>query len=44
MNVYDVRLEDDVPFCGMQWPPELKNISSYLTVGLPSRRHVVLAV
>ncbi|KAI6152409.1 alpha beta-hydrolase [Pisolithus tinctorius] len=24
-NVYDVRLEDDEPYCGMQWPPELAN-------------------
>ncbi|KAG1752379.1 alpha beta-hydrolase [Suillus paluster] len=31
VNIYDVRLEDDEPFCGMQWPPDLKNISSYLT-------------
>ncbi|KAH7926806.1 alpha beta-hydrolase [Leucogyrophana mollusca] len=30
VNIYDVRLEDDYPFCGMQWPPDLKNISSYL--------------
>ena len=33
VNIYDVRLEDDAPFCGMQWPPDLKNISSYLAVG-----------
>ncbi|OAX43364.1 carboxypeptidase KEX1 [Rhizopogon vinicolor AM-OR11-026] len=30
VNVYDVRLEDDEPACGMQWPPDLKDISSYL--------------
>ncbi|KAJ8594013.1 carboxypeptidase KEX1 [Rhizopogon salebrosus TDB-379] len=30
VNIYDVRLEDDAPFCGMQWPPDLRNISSYL--------------
>ncbi|KIK40071.1 hypothetical protein CY34DRAFT_88000 [Suillus luteus UH-Slu-Lm8-n1] len=39
VNVYDVRLEDDEPFCGLQWPPELKNISSYL-----NRRDVVRAL
>jgi len=33
VNVYDVRLEDDEPACGMQWPPDLKDISSYLAVG-----------
>ncbi|KAH7887403.1 alpha beta-hydrolase [Phlebopus sp. FC_14] len=30
LNIYDVRLEDDNPYCGMQWPPDLKNISTYL--------------
>ncbi|KAG1735006.1 alpha beta-hydrolase [Suillus lakei] len=39
VNVYDVRLEDDAPFCGMQWPPDLKNISSYL-----ARRDVIRAL
>lgn len=29
-NIYDVRLEDDEPYCGMQWPPELKNVTTYL--------------
>lgn len=29
-NVYDVRLEDDEPYCGMQWPPELANVTTYL--------------
>ena len=33
LNMYDVRLEDDAPYCGMQWPPDLRNISSYLAVG-----------
>lgn len=36
-NVYDVRLEDDDPYCGMQWPPELKNITIYLDVTTPIR-------
>lgn len=29
-NVYDVRLKDDHPSCGMQWPPDLTNIEPYL--------------
>ncbi|EGO27752.1 carboxypeptidase KEX1 [Serpula lacrymans var. lacrymans S7.9] len=29
-NVYDVRLQDTFPACGMNWPPELKNVTSYL--------------
>lgn len=29
-------MEDDQPYCGLQWPPELNNISSYLAV-CPSR-------
>ncbi|KAG1806423.1 alpha beta-hydrolase [Suillus plorans] len=39
VNVYDVRLEDDEPYCGMQWPPDLKNISSYL-----ARKDVIRAL
>ncbi|KIJ69816.1 hypothetical protein HYDPIDRAFT_104447 [Hydnomerulius pinastri MD-312] len=39
VNIYDVRLEDDNPYCGMQWPPDLKNISSYL-----ARKDVVSAL
>ncbi|THH18196.1 hypothetical protein EW146_g2731 [Bondarzewia mesenterica] len=30
MNIYDVRLNDDQPACGMNWPPDLKNITTYL--------------
>ncbi|THH27823.1 hypothetical protein EUX98_g6359 [Antrodiella citrinella] len=30
MNMYDVRLEDDIPACGMNWPPDLKDIGTYL--------------
>ncbi|PCH40983.1 KEX1 protein [Wolfiporia cocos MD-104 SS10] len=29
-NIYDVRLEDEYPACGMQWPPDLKDIYTYL--------------
>jgi len=32
MNIYDVRLDDDRPACGMNWPPPLKNITRYLDV------------
>lgn len=32
MNVYDVRLEDDMPYCGLQWPPDLQNVTKYLAV------------
>ncbi|KAL1690074.1 Alpha/Beta hydrolase protein [Schizophyllum commune] len=30
MNVYDVRLDDTYPDCGMNWPPEVKPIGTYL--------------
>jgi len=30
LNVYDVRLKDAIPACGMNWPLDLKNITSYL--------------
>ncbi|KAA1466528.1 alpha/beta-hydrolase [Dentipellis sp. KUC8613] len=30
MNVYDVRLDDIQPACGMNWPPDLKNVTTYL--------------
>jgi len=36
MNVYDVRLTDDYPACGMSWPPELSDVYMYLRVRLPS--------
>lgn len=32
MNVYDVRLYDEVPACGMNWPPGLQEVTSYLDV------------
>jgi len=34
LNIYDVRLKDDIPACGMNWPTDLKNITSYLRVRL----------
>ncbi|OJD19259.1 hypothetical protein AJ78_00789 [Emergomyces pasteurianus Ep9510] len=30
INVYDVRLTDEYNACGMNWPPDLKNIEPYL--------------
>ncbi|KAL7416128.1 Alpha/Beta hydrolase protein [Mrakia frigida] len=30
MNVYDVRLTDEYPACGMNWPPELSDVYTYL--------------
>ncbi|WVQ96226.1 hypothetical protein IAU59_003330 [Kwoniella sp. CBS 9459] len=30
MNVYDVRLVDDWPACGMNWPPDLTEVYSFL--------------
>lgn len=32
MNVYDVRLYDAVPACGMNWPPGLQEVTKYLDV------------
>lgn len=29
-NMYDIRLRDDSPFCGMNWPPDLKTVTPYL--------------
>lgn len=29
-NVYDVRLKDSYPSCGMNWPPDLKQLTPYL--------------
>ncbi|KZW04158.1 carboxypeptidase KEX1 [Exidia glandulosa HHB12029] len=39
MNVYDIRLVDDYPACGMNWPPDLNDIKPYLR-----RRDVVDAL
>lgn len=32
LNIYDVRLKDENPACGMNWPIDLKNITTYLRV------------
>lgn len=29
-NMYDVRLKDDYPSCGMNWPPDLAYVTPYL--------------
>ncbi|KAL9626141.1 MAG: hypothetical protein Q9204_007546, partial [Flavoplaca sp. TL-2023a] len=29
-NMYDVRLDDTFPSCGMNWPPDLENVTPYL--------------
>lgn len=29
-NVYDVRLKDSFPACGMNWPPDLTQVTPYL--------------
>ncbi|OAA62546.1 pheromone processing carboxypeptidase kex1 [Niveomyces insectorum RCEF 264] len=30
LNMYDVRLRDSYPSCGMNWPPDLKRLTPYL--------------
>lgn len=30
LNMYDVRLKDDSPSCGMSWPPDLADVTPYL--------------
>ncbi|KAJ3993693.1 Alpha/Beta hydrolase protein [Lentinula boryana] len=30
INIYDVRLDDIAPACGMNWPPDIKPITKYL--------------
>jgi carboxypeptidase D len=35
MNIYDVRLTDEEPACGMNWPPDLSDVYSFLKVSLP---------
>lgn len=30
INMYDVRLKDSYPSCGMNWPPDLKHVGPYL--------------
>ena len=30
VNMYDMRLDDKYPFCGMNWPPDLAHVTPYL--------------
>lgn len=30
LNMYDVRLRDSYPSCGMNWPPDLSSVTPYL--------------
>jgi carboxypeptidase D len=30
VNMYDVRLKDTYPSCGMNWPPDLEDVTPYL--------------
>lgn len=30
INMYDIRLQDSYPSCGMHWPPDLTSITPYL--------------
>ncbi|KAL1410267.1 Cell death protease [Vanrija albida] len=39
LNIYDVRLVDTYPACGMNWPPDLSDVYKYL-----ARRDVVEAL
>jgi carboxypeptidase D len=32
MNVYDIRLSDTWPSCGMSWPPDLAQVTPWLRV------------
>jgi carboxypeptidase D len=32
INIYDIRLEDTLPACGMNWPPEMPAIKKILGV------------
>ncbi|KFA66402.1 hypothetical protein S40285_01281 [Stachybotrys chlorohalonatus IBT 40285] len=41
VNMYDVRLRDSYPSCGMNWPPDLNAVTSYLrTPQVVSALHV----
>ncbi|KAJ3483524.1 hypothetical protein NLJ89_g12056 [Agrocybe chaxingu] len=35
INIYDIRLEDTSPACGMNWPPEMPHITKLLGVRPP---------
>ncbi|KAF5388045.1 hypothetical protein D9615_000707 [Tricholomella constricta] len=30
LNIYDIRLHDTVPDCGMNWPPDIKPVTTFL--------------
>ncbi|KAF7332638.1 Carboxypeptidase [Mycena kentingensis (nom. inval.)] len=30
INIYDIRLDDTMPACGMNWPPDIHPITTYL--------------
>ncbi len=32
INIYDIRLDDKYPACGMNWPPDIKPVTTYLDV------------
>lgn len=40
INIYDVRLDDTMPSCGMNWPPDIKPITTYLDVSSRLPRHM----
>ncbi|KAJ7784094.1 Alpha/Beta hydrolase protein [Mycena metata] len=39
INIYDIRLDDVAPACGMNWPPDIKPVTTYL-----DRKDVVRAL
>lgn len=43
INMYDVRLRDSYPSCGMSWPPDLESVTPYLRVVSSKLRANVLA-
>lgn len=42
LNIYDVRLDDTSPACGMNWPPDMAPITSFLGVRFLQSFHVCL--
>ncbi len=32
INIYHARLDDTMPACGMNWPPDIKPVTTYLDV------------
>jgi len=43
INIYDIRLEDTQPACGMNWPPEMPHITKLLGVSIPLHLQFPLA-